>query len=80
MEEFKKILALQHEIDQKLDEFITRTKAILQSERAKGHERIIVELEGELYELTKQNETRQAMETLPKTSRLLSRLSVSKAA
>jgi hypothetical protein len=55
MEEFKKILALQHEIDQKLDEFITRTKAILQSERAKGHERIIVELEGELYELTKQN-------------------------
>jgi hypothetical protein len=29
MEEFKKILALQHEIDQKLDEFITRTKVVL---------------------------------------------------
>jgi len=55
-QQFRAILALQQDIDAKLDEFISRVKSILATERdAKGGRRVIVELDGELYELEKDN-------------------------
>jgi len=53
---FRVILTLQQDIDAKIDELIRRVKSILATERdAKGGRRLIVELDGELYELTKQD-------------------------
>jgi hypothetical protein len=55
LEEIKALLTLQQEIDDKVDEFITRIKAVLASERdGKGKHRIIAELDGgEIVELVK---------------------------
>jgi hypothetical protein len=54
-QDFRAILALQQELDAKRDELITQIKAVLESERAKGSHRIIVDLDGEIYELTKRD-------------------------
>ena len=48
--EFREILALQQELDSKLDEFINRIKA-LKSRLGDGH--LIANLDGEIYELRK---------------------------
>jgi hypothetical protein len=62
-EEFRAILALQQEIDAKHDELIVRIKAVLESERdAKSKARLIVELDGEIFELKKVDETARIMD------------------
>jgi hypothetical protein len=63
-QQFRALLVLQQDIDAKVDEFITRVKSILAAERdAKGGRRVIVELNGELYELNKErSETRFAID------------------
>jgi len=57
LEEIKALLALQQQIDGMLDQFITRVKAILDSERddksKQLKQRIIAEIDGEIYELVK---------------------------
>jgi hypothetical protein len=56
--DFRAILALQQEIDEKVDEYITRVKAILKEERdEKKNPRVIAELDGEIYQLVKDHET-----------------------
>lgn len=61
-EELKQCLALQTEIDQKLDQLFTMTKKILRA--AEG--RVITEIDGELYELTRASHTTQAVESCRK--------------
>lgn len=65
-QEIRVILALQQEVDTKQAELITRIKAVLQSEREKGNQRIIYDLDGEIYELTKVDETIQAIDSARK--------------
>jgi predicted nucleic-acid-binding protein len=62
-EEFKALLKLELEIDAKIDEFIERVKVLLKSERdAKGKARLIVELDGEIFELRKIDQTQEAID------------------
>jgi mRNA-degrading endonuclease HigB of HigAB toxin-antitoxin module len=57
-EKIRALLALQQEIDTKVDDYITRVKAILKSERdEKGKNRLIFDIDGEIYELIRQRET-----------------------
>jgi hypothetical protein len=57
VEELRAILALQNEIDQKLDELIPRIKKLMDEHKG----RIVVRIEGELYELARIDAQSQAM-------------------
>lgn len=55
-EQFRALLKLQEEIDEKLDQFIDLVKSVNTDSRY-----VIVELDGEIYQLRKVDETTQAM-------------------
>jgi hypothetical protein len=55
-ERFIRLLKLQHEIDEKVDQFIELVKGV-----DRASHRVIVELDGMIYELRKVDETTQVM-------------------
>jgi hypothetical protein len=57
-EQFRTMLKLQQEIDEKVDQFIELVKAVPE----RNNRRTIVELDGEIYELRKVGLTTQAID------------------